>query len=269
MIFGYQAVYDADFFDAIAYAKQNGFDFVSFDLNVPRFYIDQLTDAKLAEIWDYSEKQGVALAFHAPGDNISLYADYPSIRSGIIEHFIKILTAAKKLNARHVTIHPGNIPAFKRSDVDGDDFGVEYASYFKDVLYENLMRLAENSKDVFICVENFNFTDLTMDVLQRTFDRAPLFLTWDIPKTYDKQLNLNQTVDGFMRKNRKYIREIHFHDIKKNDRSHLMIGKGDLDFREFMEVFEQPELAGTIEVRPREEALRSMSTLRELMDAGK
>lgn len=57
MIIGYQVVYDLSFFDAIDYAKANDFDFVSFDLNVPRFYIDQLSQKELEEIREYSEKK--------------------------------------------------------------------------------------------------------------------------------------------------------------------------------------------------------------------
>ena len=50
MTFGYQAVYDHDFLDAIDYAAANRFDYVSFDLNVPRFYIDRLDRAERERI---------------------------------------------------------------------------------------------------------------------------------------------------------------------------------------------------------------------------
>lgn len=77
MKLGYQAVYDSNFFDAIDYASSNGVDFVSFDLNVPKFYIDSLSNEELETIKEYAEKRKVGLAFHAPGDNISLFSDYP------------------------------------------------------------------------------------------------------------------------------------------------------------------------------------------------
>lgn len=96
MKFGYQAVYDRDFFDAIGYAAANRFDYVSFDLNVPRFYVDRMADSDLDRLRRATERAGVGLAFHAPGDNVSLFSDYPAIREGIVKHFGRIIAAAEQ-----------------------------------------------------------------------------------------------------------------------------------------------------------------------------
>lgn len=267
MILGYQAVYDSSFFEAIDYASANHFDYVSFDLNVPRFYIDKLKEEEIKTIRDYSKQKGVKLAFHAPGDNISLFSDYPAIREGILNHFTKIIKVAEKLNARHVTIHPGSYPALKKVKTKEDEFSKEYAKYFSQVLYENLYELAKVSTNVLICVENFNLTEITMEAISRLLQNKdiPIFLTWDIAKTYDGQLNCNYSVQDFMYKYKDKIREIHAHDMIKGFKSHETIGTGDLDFTQYREIFMQHDIAITIEVRPREEALISRDNLIKIL----
>ena len=70
---GYHAVYAANFFDGIDDALKYGFDFVQFDLGVPTYFINGLSDHKLAEIRKYAQSRGVEISFHAPGDNVSLF----------------------------------------------------------------------------------------------------------------------------------------------------------------------------------------------------
>lgn len=265
MIIGYQAVYDLTYFDAIDYASNNQFDFVSFDLNVPRFYVERIQQTQLEKIRDYSEKKGVKLAFHAPGDNISLFADYPSIRKGIMEHYTNIINIAEKLNARHITLHCGEYPSLKKSNTNQDDFISEYSDYYSKVLYENLIELCSHIKNMYLCVENSNFNELTMNTLKTTFKNAPLSLTWDIAKTYDRKLNLDIRVENFMYNHLDRIREVHVHDVKKDFRSHQTIGCGDINFKKYQSVFIQPEIAITIEVRPREEATISKNKLLEII----
>lgn len=266
MKLGYQAVYDSNFFDAIDYASNNGFDFVSFDLNVPKFYIDNLTKEELWEIKAFAEKKRVGLAFHAPGDNISLFSDYPCIRDGILKHFAKIIKAAELLNASHVTVHPGSYPALRKARAKEDDFSKEYSDYFSKVLYDNLFYLAQVSKSVKVCVENFNFTAITMNVLEELFNDTALFLTWDIAKTYDRYVNCNEIVEDFMLRHKDKVEEIHVHDMIKDKKSHETVGSGDLDFFRYAEVFKEGNKYITIEVRPREEAKISRDRLIEVLE---
>jgi len=265
-MFGYQAVYDPDFYDALGFAADNGFDYVSFDLNVPRFYLDELTSDNLDQIRKMAARLGVGVAFHAPGDNISLFTDYPAARSGIIEHFSLILNQAARLNARHVVVHPGLHPVFKKSGMTDDDFTVEYADYFVSVLCGNLEKLASVQSQTMLCVENFGFNPLVARALEQLWAAdAPVFLTWDIAKGYNRELERDEAVETFMRSHLSYIREVHVHDIKRGFRSHQTLGSGDLDFGPYLDLMRQPGLAVTIEVRPREEALESLHRLRELL----
>jgi sugar phosphate isomerase/epimerase len=267
MISGYQAVYDQDFPDAIRYAGDNEFEYVSFDLNVPRFYIDHLSDVELAKIRSQAESMGVGLAFHAPGDNISLYTDYPPIRRGIIEHFSSIIRAAGKLDARHVTIHAGICPSLRQVHRKQDDFAEDHRDYFRAVLYDNISCLAEQVQSVLLCIENCNFTRLTMDTVEKLLsDNERLALTWDIAKTYDRELRRDEDVEDFMWKHCDRIREVHAHDIIKGGRSHQVVGEGGLEFVRYAPVLLRPDVAVTFEVRPREAALKSRRLMLCMLD---
>ena len=91
---GYHAVYPDSFFGGITDARKYGFDFVQFDLGVPTFFLDGLTKEDLREIKSYAGDNGVEITFHAPGDNVSLFCDYPLIRKGILDEFKLILEKA-------------------------------------------------------------------------------------------------------------------------------------------------------------------------------
>ncbi len=262
MKFGYQAVYDRDFFDAIGYAAANRFDYVSFDLNVPRFYVDRMADSDLDRLRRATERAGVGLAFHAPGDNVSLFSDYPAIREGIVKHFGRIIAAAEQLGARHVVVHPGIYPSFKQANKKEDDFSREYHDYFSTVLHENLLHLAGLTKNVLLCVENFRFTSLTRSAVERAMaDSERVFLTWDIAKTYDNEIRLDAAGEEFMWRHAARVREVHAHDITKGFKSHQVVGDGGIDFSRYTALFQRKDVAVTIEVRPREAAKVSRDRL--------
>ena len=155
MLMGYHAVYDKSYREALAFAGENGFDYVQFDLNVPRFYIDTLSLKHIKEITSFSREIGVGISFHAPGDNVGLFSDYPEIRKGILKHFSCILEKANDLQARHVTFHPLMYPSFKRSDTGKNDIEDEYYDYYFNIFEVNLKTLAEHARNVKICIENF------------------------------------------------------------------------------------------------------------------
>ncbi len=145
MFVGYQAVYDESYLDALDFAREARFAYVQFDLNVPRFYLDDLTPRELREIRSCARDRGIGFAFHAPGDNISLFTDYPAVREGILHHLKAIIGQAQLVQARHLTLHPGCYPTFRTVGSDTGDYLRKYGSYYGDVLYQNLA--ARESRD--------------------------------------------------------------------------------------------------------------------------
>ncbi|MCL2495559.1 MAG: sugar phosphate isomerase/epimerase [Oscillospiraceae bacterium] len=251
---GYHAVYAKDYFQGIADAKTHGFDFAQFELGVPEYYLDGFSSEKLKRIREYAEGNGVELTFHAPGDNVSLFADYPHVRKGNLEQFRRILEQANALNARHMTIHAGDTSAFKRSGGSGGDFLRAHGGYYEDVLYENLLEILSNAGDVLICLENYHFNEIILRAAQRLIDEGRgLWLTLDVAKPYDYE---------FYRRNRHVIREMHIHDRNEHG-SHQTVGTGIIDFTRFMEFYSQ-DVYLNFEVRPVGEAAKSKLALEEL-----
>jgi len=253
---GYHAIYAKDYFQGIDDARTHNFDFAQFDLGVPEYYLDGLSPAQLREIRGYAEDNGIELTFHAPGDNVSLFADYPCVRRGNLEQFRRILEKANALKARHMTVHAGDTSAFKQSGKTDDDFLRVHAKYYEDILYENLCDVIGHAGDVLICLENYRLNEIIMRAAQRLIDEGRgLFLTLDVAKERDLE---------FYRRNRHAIREMHIHDINPAiGRSHQTVGTGNIDFA-FFKQFCGPEVYLNFEVRPVGEAAISKLALEEL-----
>lgn len=259
---GYHAVLERDYRAAIDTAKRLGFDFAQVDLNVPTFFLDGLSAQALNEIRAYAKQQKTELTFHAPGDNVSLFSDYPRIRAGVLEQFLSIVDSANALGARHVTFHTGSCPAFRTADRQSDAYAQTFAKHYGDVLHENLKALLRASESTLICVENSGFTPLVMDVLDRLMDGGnPLYLALDTAKAYTRGGAPDRPVLEFMHKHRGRVREIHIHDNHPERGSHLAVGDGVVDFRLFEEFLFRDAVYMNFEVRPAQAAYESKQRL--------
>ena len=259
--FGYHAVYDESYDDALGYAAEVGFDYVQFDLNVPRFFLNDLSPSEIRRIRSLASKLGLGVSFHAPGDNISLFTDYHRIRDAIISHLTDILAVAGGIGARHLTVHPGAYPSFRISGEDGNRYESTYGDYYRGILRENLALLARKSPPVLLCVENVGMGEITRAALENLFEAGlPTYLTWDWAKSWG-----SPAVEAFFRRHVDRIREVHIHDAIPGTQSHLPIGEGGLDFAGILDIIELPAVATTIEVRPREEATRSREYLLQML----
>jgi sugar phosphate isomerase/epimerase len=265
--FGYHAVYEHGFKEAIELAAKHRFHYVQFDLNVPRFYVDGLSRGDLKAIKAFASDSGVCISFHAPGDNIGLFTDYPAIRNGLLEHIKVVLEKANILDAHHLTVHPLSPPSFRRADTLKDGFQEEYKRYFSDVLAENLRYLAGNAGNVLLCVENCHLGAITRDALEGLFlEGARLFLTLDYAKMHKPGPTLDQDQHSFFMKHKERIRELHLHDTDTSMRSHLSPGQGNLDFGRLFSEFPDEGMWLTIEVRPFSEARKARDSFLEMMD---
>jgi len=251
---GYHVVYARDYFEGIADARKYGFDFAQIELGVPAYYLDGLSAAQLREIRDCADSNGIELTFHAPGDNVSLFADYPCVRRGNLEQFKRILEKANALRARHMTVHAGEFSAYRKTGSHTNAFAEQYAQYFEDVLYENFLDVLSNAGDVLICLENYRCTEITMRAAQRLIDGGRgLYLTLDVAKPHDTE---------FYSRNKKAIREMHIHDSNAYG-SHQTVGTGGVDFALFRQ-FCGSDVWLNFEVRPVDEAAKSKLALEEI-----
>ena len=255
---GYHAVYAETYFTAIDDAKQHGFDFVQFDLGVPTYFLNGLSSKQLAEIRKYAEDSGVQITFHSPGDNVSLFCDYPIIRRGILDEFRLMLDKANMLGARHMTFHTGIYPTFKKAKENADNSRTDY---YAGVLYDNLSTLIENSGDVLICVENSGLNGVSGNAVQRLIDDThKLYLTLDIAKMYSSAGKIIDDDFSFFEKNKEFIREIHVHDRNKEFGSHQVVGEGFVDFKLFEQFYNENTYLN-FEIRPVEAAKEAREKL--------
>ena len=260
---GYHAVYAKDFFEGIDDAQQNGFEFVQFDLGVPTYFLNNISDDMLNEIRIYAENRNVQITFHAPGDNVGLFCDYPIIRKGILDEFSLILEKANKLNARHITFHAGNYSQFNKSGTKANNSNT---LYYEQVLYDNVKYLIDHCGNVLVCLENFQWNEVTHKVIERLFsDGNALYLTLDTAKLFCDVTAATIIRDDYelFIKYKDYIREMHIHDMNKEFRSHQVVGTGSIDFKLF-EQFLNDNIYLNFEVRPVEAAKESKDMIAHL-----
>lgn len=256
--FGYHAVYEKHFASAIKAASDYGFQYVQFDLNVPGFYIDQLSRRQLKDIRSRAVDLGIEISFHAPGDNVSLFSDYPPIRKGILDHFKRILQQANYLNAHHLTVHPLNPPSFRRADTLEDAFQIEHQEYFNQVLKENLTQLTKSAGDVLVAVENCHLGSIAHAALCELLEEGiDVYLTLDWAKMHTKQLAMANDQFSFYTSYKHRIRELHLHDADGKGKTHLAPEQGILEFDTLFKNFYNQNQWLTIEVRPVLEAAKA------------
>lgn len=252
---GYHAIYEKDYYAGIDGAVKYGFDFVQFELGVPQYYLDNISDTELSNIRTYAEANNVRITFHAPADNIALFVDYPLIRGGLLDQYSLILDKANKLNARHLTLHTGVYPKYKKHNDKDYTFNVEY---YQTILNENLNYLLYRCGDVLLCVENHELEPMSLEVL----DKSAVWLTLDTAKMYPKYIFDEITYDFYV-KHRSRIRELHIHDNIKDYRSHQIVGSGMVDFNLFTQ-FVNDNVYVNHEVRPIEAAKQSYDNFKRL-----
>jgi sugar phosphate isomerase/epimerase len=266
-VFGYHAVYEPDFASAIRRAAAHGFQYVQFDLNVPRFYIEDLARSEREAVRSLAADLGVRLTFHAPGDNVGLFCDYPLVRKGLLDHVKAVLDKANSLGARHLTVHPLRPPSFRRSDSLADGFQEEHAEYFKEVLKENVAELAGAAGCVMLVVENCYLSPIASAALDELIaGGAEVYLALDWAKMHKAGPEPDEDQRAFFRRHKARIRELHLHDLDERGRSHLKPGQGKLEFAGLFREFAGEEQWLTVEVRPFEEARKAKEQFNEILE---
>jgi Sugar phosphate isomerases/epimerases len=255
---GYHSVFENDMYEAIDFAAENGFGFVQFDLGVPNNFLDVLSEKQLSQIGSCAADRNIEITFHGPCDNVSLFTDYPCIRKGILEQYKVILYKANILHARHLTLHTGSCPEFKKAGEEPDEYLKSRADYYENVLTENAAKLSEMSGGVLLCVENDHFNWFIRNCVSKLIHaKNPVYLTLDIPKLYLNNLFDEETY-RFYQQNTHLLREAHLHDFSPEFGRHQIIGDGTIDFTKFSDLILQNDVYLNFEVRPKEAALLSM-----------
>jgi sugar phosphate isomerase/epimerase len=87
----------------------------------------------------------------------------------------------------------------------------------------------------------------------------------DAPKAGDPEKGGPlERVEAFYRRNIERVREVHLHDRRRGGRLYDVLGYGDVDVGKYLRMFTPHDVNFTLEIRPRENAHRSLLWIENL-----
>jgi sugar phosphate isomerase/epimerase len=263
--FGYHVVYDVDIYDAVDFASKHGLGYIVPDLMIPRFFPERFSQPERRRIREFAASKGVSISFHGPSDYLNLGTLYPEVRKAVLKRMKLCLDFAVDVGAERFTIHVDPPFDFVFAGRKGTYLTDHWAQY-KSVLKQSLVELTEHSRgEVLVCVENDRLSRMAMEVLEELLPTENLFLTWDIPKSHTDLGEPIAEIEDFLISHLEKVRECHLHDQKPGKYSHDIIGVGKIDFSRYLKMLAPKEVYFTLEIRPREDAFRSLETLEEML----
>lgn len=266
----YHVIYDTSLFDAITYAAQNDWNGVVPDIGVPRFSPESISSDERARLRTFAQDHSVEWGFHAPGDDVSLMSTHPPIKSGVLSYFKQIINLARELSIgpTNVVVHVGKPPSFRKAgNRPQDEFAQEYHAVYATVLRENLSELLAHARpNVKIVIENAEWTPFVREVIEHLIPQG-LRLCLDIPRLYGPELKLKEADWALFQRYKGSIEVVHIHDTIPQIGSHQVVGNGLIDFQESLSFLSglQTKPQYVFEVRPREEAHRSLLGVSQIM----
>jgi len=263
--FGYHVVYDINICDAINYASEHGFGYIVPDLMIPRFFPERFSLYERRRIRELATSKGVSISFHGPSDYLNLGSLYPEVRKAVLKRMKRCLDFARDVGAKRFTVHVPPPFDFVFAGRKGTYLRNHWALY-RSTLKQSLLELANYSgEEVALCVENDSLSKISMEVLEELLPTGILFLTWDIPKSHTDMGKPITPIESFLKRHLGEIRECHVHDQKPGKHSHDILGVGRINFRRYLEMLAPLGVYFTLEIRPREQALRSLKSLKDML----
>ena len=144
-----------------------------------------------------------------------------------------------------------------------DHWGQDYASNLNQGWI-----IMNAPKNLQVCVENDRLSKIVIEALEETLPNRKLFLTWDIPKSHNSNGKPMKETESFFMRHLDRIIECHVHDQKPGKPSHDAVGTGIINFQRYLRILVPKDVFFTIEVRPREAALKSLKTLDKILKFG-
>lgn len=267
----YHVIYDENMLDALKYASENNWNGIVPDLGVPTFSPERISSEERTRLREFSRNHSIEWGFHTPGDDVSLMSPYPPIRTGIIAYFKQVINLAREISIgpTNVVVHAGAIPSFRKAgNQPPDSFSELHHESYTQTLRKNLSELLEHARPhVRLTIENHAWTPLIRDVIEHLIPQG-LKLCLDIPKLYSSDLKFKNDDWALFVRYQGSIEVVHIHDVIPPIGSHQVVGNGLVDFEPTLKFLSKlptkPQYV--FEVRPREEAQRSLSSIGQIMD---
>lgn len=266
-LFGYHVVYDVDIYDAINFAGSHGFGYIVPDLMIPRFFPECFSQPERRRIREFAASKGVSISFHGPSDCLNLGTLYPEVRRAVLDRMKLCLNFARDVGAERFTVHINPPFDFVFAGRKGTYLRDHWALY-KNALRQSLVELSEHSRgEILVCVENDRLSKIAIEVLEEILPTENLFLTWDIPKSHTDEGKPIAQMENFLTRHLEKIRECHLHGQKPGKHSHDILGVGKIDFSHYLKLLVPQDVHFTLEVRPREDAFKSLKILEEMLSS--
>ena len=263
--FGYHVVYDVDLYDAINFASSNGFGYIVPDLMIPRFFPERFSHSERRHIREFAASKGVSISFHGPSDYLNLGTLYPEVKRAVLKRMKLCLDLARDIGAERFTIHLDPPFDFVFAGRRGT-YLKDHWALFKNALKRSLIELSKHSRgEILVCVENDRLSKIAIEVLEELLPTESLFLTWDIPKSHTDEGKPIVQLENFFTRHLEKVRECHLHDQKPRKYSHDILGVGQIDFSHYLKYLAPKDVHFTLEVRPRENAFKSLKILGEML----
>ena len=267
----YHVIYDDSLTDALTYASHNNWNGIVPDIGVPTFSPEKISTEERSQLRDMSRNLSIEWGFHAPGDDVSLMLPYPPVRAGILAYFKQAINLAREISTgpTNVVIHAGSPPSYRMAgNQPSDSFSEKHREAYTTTLRENLSELLEHARPhVRLVIENVNWTSYVREVIEHLIPQG-LKLCLDIPKLYGPDLKIRTEDWNLFQRFQSSIEVVHIHDVIPQIGSHQVIGNGLIDFEPTLKFLSQlatkPQYV--FEVRPREEAQRSLANFGKIMD---
>ncbi|TFG30009.1 sugar phosphate isomerase/epimerase [Candidatus Thorarchaeota archaeon] len=267
----YHVVYDENMLDALKYASENNWNGMVPDIGVPTFSPEKISSEERIRLRDFARNHSIEWGFHAPCDDVSLLSLYPPIRTGIITYFKQIINLARELSIgpTNVVLHAGTLPSFRKAgNQSSDSFSELHLESYSQTLRENLSELLKHARPhVRLTIENHDWTPLVRNVIEHLIPQG-LKLCLDIPKLYGSDLKIKPDDWNLFQRYQSSIEAVHIHDVIPQIGSHQVVGNGLIDFEPTLKFLSKlstkPQYV--FEVRPREEAQRSLQNIGQMMN---
>lgn len=266
----YHVIYDASLMDSLTYASHNDWNGIVPDIGVPIFSPHLISAEERAKLRDTSRTLSIEWGFHAPADDVSLMSTYPPIRAGILSYYKQVINFAREVSVgpTNVVIHPGVPPKYNKAGIDSSEsFREKYWEEYAKVLQENLSELLVHARPhVRLVIENVNWTPYVRDVIEHLIPQG-LKLCLDIPKLYSADLKIREADWNLFKRFKSSIEVVHIHDLIPQIGGHQVVGNGLIDFEPTLRFLSDlsPKPQYVFEVRPREEAQRSLTNIGKML----
>lgn len=261
----YHAIYDDSILDALEYAYENEFAGIQLAVDSPHLSFESMSEKSIKKIRSFLDNKNLYITIHAPDEAISIYTHTRYLRKGINDYCRAMFYFAERVRAPLVTIHTGKPTIFRTDSKPEKVVPEKDLTYYKNMVQGNLETMIQTvNHRLFLCVENFQLSQLSIRLINHYLDSNELFLCWDIAKSED-----NPKIEKYLLSHKSHIKQMHLHDVRKNSngshRSHCVIGTGNLDFRHYLAKTSDADIIDyCIEVRPREKAKESLEALKLL-----